>query len=129
MRDFQGRRRVRKMIYSKISILVLVFLVVFMTKALWGVYTKNRLAATGRVQAEGELRDLENQKAELSARVGWMAKARGQEEAIRQNFSVTLPGEKMVIVVEDEQKATTSKIKNNDNWWSVGWRALSQIFD
>ncbi len=116
------------MIYSKISILVLVFLVLFMAKALWGVYAKNRLALAGRVQAEAELAELDQQKSELSQQVAWLGKERGQEEAIRQNFSVTLPGEKMAIIVEDEKKGPTTTPKKTGGWWQAGWQALADIF-
>ncbi|OHA58495.1 MAG: hypothetical protein A2571_01820 [Candidatus Vogelbacteria bacterium RIFOXYD1_FULL_44_32] len=128
MKDFQGQRRVRKMIYSKISLVVLGLLILFMVKALWGVQTKNSLAVAGRTQAEAELAELEAQKAELSAQVGWLGKDRGQEEALRQNFSVTLPGEKMVIVVEDASRPTTTTPKKSGGWWQAGWQALADIF-
>ncbi len=129
MRDFQGRRRVRRFIYSKVTIVALLLLVLFMSKAVWGVYAKNHLAGAGKKQAEGSLTELEGQKSELQKKVVWLRTDRGQEEEIRKNYSVLKPGEKVITIVEGESTSSV-KINNKSNggWWTAGWQALADIF-
>ncbi len=129
MQDFQGRRRIKRSIFYKITLVVLAVLILFLSKAVWGVYAKNRLAEVGRTQAESELRELETQKKELQDKVKWLATERGEEEVIRQNYSVLLPGEKVIMVVDAEKP--TSGVKGDEdinNWFTAAVGALERLF-
>jgi cell division protein FtsB len=124
MKDFQGRRRIRRSWVYQLVIILLVLAVLFMSKALWGVYAKNRLAAAGRAQAERELTELEEQEKELTAKVDWLSTERGQEEEIRKNFAVVRPGEKVITIIDNAGTLTaTTSIEAEAGWWGslVDW--------
>ena len=130
MQNFQGRKRLKRSLFSKITLVLLAGLVFILSKAVWGVYAKNQLAEAGRRQAEAELVELETQEAELKEKVAWLATERGQEEVIRRNFSVLKPGEKMIIVV-DNNTATTAAAEpaKTNGWWQAAVGAIGGLFD
>ncbi len=130
MRDFQGRRRARRFIFSKIIIAILALLVLFLSKAVWGVYAKNRLASSGRTQAEQEFAELQAQKKELAAKVRWLASERGQEEEIRKNYAVLKPGEKVITIVDDDATTTPARqTAGQAGWWPAAIDALGGLFE
>lgn len=131
MQNFQGRRRWKKMVYSKITILLLLILVILMSRALWRIHQKNQLALRESSKAEVKFLELEKQKNDLADKVKWLSTTRGQEESVRQNFSVVKEGEKVILVVEAKEASTTDlKVveKGNlldkakefiSNWWNI----------
>jgi len=115
MQDFQDRRRWKKMVYSKITIIALCIVALLMFRNLWVVYNKNQVALAENEKSASKLVELEQQKKELATKVKWLSTERGQEEAIRQNFSVVKDGEKVILVVEDTSGASSTPPKPKQN--------------
>ena len=125
MKEFQGRWRLRHFLYSKVTIVVLVVLVLLMSKALWGAYRKNSLAEAGKDQARASLFELEDQQRQLEKRVEWLSTARGQEEEIRKNFSVIAPGENLIVVVDGVGTSTNGEDWSaGESWWRRSVEAI-----
>lgn len=115
MQDFQDRRRWKKMVYSKITIIALCIVALLMFRNLWVVYNKNQVALAENEKSASKLVELEQQKKELATKVKWLSTERGQEEAIRQNFSVVKEGEKVILVVEGTNGASSTPPKPKQN--------------
>lgn len=104
MIPFQERKKVRRILYSKVSLVVLVVILFFVSKGAWGIYQKAKIARGERDMATRSLHDLESRTAELQTSLVNMKSERGTEEAIRQKYTVGRPGEEVVVVVDDEAK-------------------------
>lgn len=102
MREFQEKQKIKKRIYSKTSILVLLVLVVLIARGVLSVYAKERSSRL-------ELALLEKRKAELSDRLAKVSMNNerlktedGIESEIRSKFDVVKQNEGVIVVVDEK---------------------------
>lgn len=125
MRELQGRRRARRLFYSKTTIFVLLVILVILARSAWGMYEKNQLASYHREKSEEELLELKNRVENLSANVSRLKTDRGVEEEIRKNFSVSKDGEYVITVIDPANlNDETAKENNQPNRF---WHKISDI--
>ena len=55
-----------------------------------------------RLQVEAEVENLRQRQVTLEADVGYLQSERGQEAEMRRQFDVALPGEQVVVIVEEQ---------------------------
>lgn len=99
------------MLYSKGVLLVLLFLLVLVGKATFGLYAKERDSRKNLERAEAELSDLKLREDRLRADIIRLQTAEGIEAEIRGQFQVAKPGEKMVVLVEDQKSTPEQKVE------------------
>ena len=81
-----------------------------------------------RVAAEQEATALEERKAALEETVEYLSNERGIEAEMRRQFDVSLPGEQVVVIVEDEnddlvvEPLSTSTQNVGKKKWYQFWR-------
>lgn len=124
MREFQERRKVRKILYSKKIIVLLFLVVVFLLFSTIKVYLKSRNAASKRDETRKELAELEQRKAELEKDVNRFQSESGLEEEIRNKFNVQKPGEKVLVIVDKSAENVNIESGNelNDFFSKIwGW--------
>jgi len=112
MREYQAKRRFRKLLYSKATVAVLVILTLFFAQATYGVFKKQRESAANVIAAQKRLDKVVEREAALNADINKLKTDEGIEEEIRSKFSVSKPGEEVIIIVDkevQEQQATTTK--------------------
>jgi len=121
MLDFYQKRKLRTICNSRIT---QGFLVVVAFVMLWNAFERYTIAdAMGdrRAVVEQEAAALEARKALLEAEVEYLRDERGIESAMRRQFDIALPGEEVVVILEDETKvefeplATTTA--TDSGWW------------
>lgn len=110
MIPFQERKKVRKIMYSKVSLLILFVILVIVGKGAWDVYKKAEIARSERNIALRYITQLETRNAEVQASLEHFKNGGGIEEEVRQKYTVARPGEEIVVVVDDDVK----KGKNNE---------------
>src|SRR3989344_2150235 len=124
MREFQGKRRWRRLVYSLPVLVLLVLLIILLTNSAYRLYDKRQLANRERQVALAEVVQLRARQAELTETVAKLNTARGVEAAIRENFNVVKPGEKVITLVAG---ATTTVSGNVEPapipWWQpiINW--------
>lgn len=129
MKEFQVQSKSYRGLILRLVIIFLLIMVFVLVRAVWNVYQKNISSEGSLNHSKGELKDLELQKSDLEYQVAWLSLPRGKEEEIRKNFSVAKEGEKVFIVVDDKQSATTTISDNNDKgWWVAVKRGLNNLF-
>ena len=121
MSDFKNKIKTRKLIYSKISLLIALAIVVFMSMSTYNIYKKYRESADNKKSVMGELSSLEQRDKELSSRIDRLKTDRGLEEEIRKKFNVAKDGEGVVIIVP---KSSTSSDENGDDGKFGFWNKL-----
>lgn len=92
---------------------VLLCLVLFMSWAVWGVYDKHQEAkARKQLLAEEYVTMTERERA-LTEKLDHLKTERGMEEEIRAKFQVAKPGEEIIVLLgEDEQATTTPPVRS-----------------
>ncbi len=108
MFDFHQKRKLRAAFESRITWTILLILSGFMIVSAYDRYQIARDMADRRLSVEAEKERLVERKAELEADVEYLSNERGIEAEMRRQFDVAREGEQVVIIVEDENKATTT---------------------
>jgi len=81
-----------------------------------------------REQAELQAAALEARREALAEQVEYLSSERGLEAEMRRQFDVALPGEQVVVIVEDEDNVSevmplsTSTSKTEERRWYQFWR-------
>lgn len=110
MLPFQERKKFRKILYSKASILVLLVALVLVSRGAWQVHEKAVIARTERDESARVLADLQDRNKALEASLTHLKSTQGIEDEVRQKYAVARPGEEIVVVVDESSK----KGKNGD---------------
>lgn len=111
----QRRRKIQAFLYSKLTLVILFVLLFVVGKATLGVYKKNIESAKAAASVRAEAAVLESKQKILSEENKRLDTEKGQEEVIRQKYSVAKPGEEMYIIVESKDEASTTP--EAESWW------------
>ena len=119
MIQIQERKKLRKILYSKVSIIILTALLYFVARGAWNIYNKASIARSERDRAERGLVDLQVKTSELTASLARLQSTQGIEADVRQKFTVALPGEDVVVIVDDSaKKSENSEAYESKSFWS-----------
>lgn len=118
MIPFQERKKLRKILYSKASLVVLLGVLFVAGRGVWRIQEKVSVARAERDLAVRSFADIESRTKELQASLARLKSDRGIEEEIRQKFTVALPGEEVVVVVDESaKKGKNGEAVQNQNLW------------
>lgn len=118
MIPFQERKKIRKILYSKLSLLALLALFLVVANGAWNIYQKATIARAERDRAERSLADLAARTTELQASLARLESERGIEEDVRQKFTVARPGEDVVVIVDDGTKKSENSEAGQQGFWA-----------
>ncbi len=124
MAEFNKKKTYRKYIYSPLVLLLLFILLLLLLKALWGVYSKERLSLTYLERERSELNRILDRKKELAQSVEYLKTDRGVEAEIRSKFRVVKEGEEVAVIVGDDPVATTTATTTP----KTGWKKFISFF-
>jgi len=117
MLDFKEKQILKKIIYSKFTLIFLIFLLVIVVKGVWRVYGEAKMTKENRILAQQELEELENRKRKIELKLEELNSDLGLEKEIRNKFSVVKEGEKMIMILDEKKSNYKSDLKK-DNFWS-----------
>jgi cell division protein FtsB len=124
MREFRKKSKYHSIVYSKLSIVILLFLIVLLVKANWGAYLKERTSREVAEKSRQREGGLTNRFNHLDSNIDFLSKQRGIEEEIRNNLGLGQEGERMILIVNTPEKHEVGKTDKQGFW---GW--LRTIFD
>jgi len=101
MREFQERKKFRKIFLSKPAFALLLCLIVLLAFPIYRMYEKSRQAVLKNGAVENEIADLEQRKKDLEAKVDRLRSEAGVEKELRARFQIEKPGEKYVVILEN----------------------------
>ncbi len=128
MKEFQERRVLRRIIFSRFSFAFLAVVLAFVVYSTVKIYIRSREAGSINQMVEKEIEDLKTKKEDLSATVKNLESKSGQEEEIRSRFSVQKPGEKAVMIIEEETKTQNSSKQSPSGFFPKIWQFIKSIF-
>ena len=109
MFDFYQMRKLRALLNSPLTQGVLVVLVFL---AAWSAYVRFEIAtemADRRLEVEAQVAELRERQITLEEEVSYLESERGVEAEMRRQFDVALPGEQVVVIVEEESNGAEIK--------------------
>ncbi len=110
MREYQRKRRIRKILYSRGALAVAFILLLLIGKATWGLYIKERESRKNLDRVEAELSALTARERKLQEDIARLQTPEGLESEIREQFQVAKPGEQMVVLVGEEKAAAVESV-------------------
>lgn len=125
MLEFQQKRRLRRILYSKVTLVLLFALLLLFGRSTFSLWEKQREAERGLSAMEGERAALELKGKSLAARIAALKTERGIEEAIREKFKVAKEGEGVVVVIDPKEKEDTIGEANSFFTW---WKSIRGFF-
>lgn len=119
MREFQARKRLKKYLYSKVTIAILVLFIVIAIRATWGVYGKEKESAANALEAQNQLIKLQDRQTVLTSSIDKLNTDEGVEEAIRSKYGVSKPDEKMIVIVNNGIATITPEQATTTFWGKI----------
>lgn len=119
MLEFQQRRKIRRILYSPLSLIVLGIIAIIFVKAAFSVYLKEVASRQYLDQAQTELAKVSATKAELSTSVASLQTQQGVEADIRHKFRVVKPGEQIAVIVDGSASDTSSVATSTRGFWAT----------
>jgi cell division protein FtsB len=116
MTDFRKRQRIKRVVFSRITIAILAVIVLVLARGVWGIYQKERDTAVKLAQVAREESELEARKMFLESEVARLRTSQGVEEEIRENFGLGTEGEGVIIVVPGDASAAANAVGQRGFW-------------
>jgi len=123
MLEFQEKRKLKRYLYSKVTLVILLVIIIILLNAVWNMYQKQRLARENLVKTATIFNDLQAREKMLSSEIDRLRTVNGTEEEIREKYGLVKPGEEVLTVVGDNTGANSSSTTNQGNYWQtiVNW--------
>ena len=86
MIEFQQKKRIRKILYSPIVLIILFIIFVILTRSLWGVNEKERISSENLSKEKTELEKLSLREKDLASALEYLKTDQGIENEIRRKF-------------------------------------------
>ncbi len=112
--QLEQKRRIKKMVYSKISIVLLLAICFFLAKGLVGVHDKARESMDRRNLSAGRLNQLNSREEQLKKEIQRLESRVGLEEELRNRYSLSKEGEKMIVIVDKSDKKTSKTVEEEE---------------
>jgi len=112
MLNFKEKRTVKRFLYSKITIVLLAIILVFLINSAWGVSKKARIAYENKERVSGDLLELQEREMALLASIEKLKTDRGIESEIREKFGVVKKGEEVVVIVDSKKEKAEDDVQS-----------------
>jgi cell division protein FtsB len=100
MKEYQQRHTLKKLLYSRLAILVLGIICLLMLRSVMELYGKYNKVSELTAQSEKERSSLEEKLRKSEAKNDAMNTERGIEEYVRRTYPVVKEGEGVIVVYE-----------------------------
>lgn len=121
MFDFYEKRKIRGLLYSKLTLGILLVLILLLGRSVYERYQVAQQMEEKRLETTAELNELEQRAAVLEGKVEYLEKDRGKEEELRGRFDAAKEGEQVVIIVDEEENTNQLPLdpEENRSWFDV----------
>ncbi len=127
MLDFKERRKVKRLLYSKFTIVVLGLVLLFLLSSVFGVYKKASIAYGNKNRVDANLTELKNREKALLLNIEKLKTKRGVESEIRDKFGVVKKGEELVVIVDPINRKEQNSIHGTMSPRGI-WQKFIGIF-
>ena len=126
MLEFQEKKKLRNILYSKITLIAIFVVLVFVVRATFSIYHKQKVSGENLSKAREEIAELEKREKMLNSEIDRLKTDKGTEEEIRKKFMVGKAGEQVIVIVDDN-KTNKNGADANDKKKSI-WVKFLDLF-
>ena len=117
MLEFQEKRKLKRFLYSKITLVVLIVLIALALNAVWGVYKKQDMTKDNLAKTAATYNSLQDREKILSSEIERLETANGLEEEIREKYGLIKPGEEVIIIIDEEKDKDLDSVSSSISFW------------
>lgn len=118
MREYQERRRLKKLLHSRYAIAGLAILCLIVANSLWGVYAKYRKSQDIVARAATEAATLRAREVSLQQSIAEMGTAEGREREVRDRFGAVKDGERLIVLIDGAASRSPEFPPEEKGWWA-----------
>ncbi len=115
--DFHEKRKIKRLLYSKVTLIILALLVIWLSFNVFSMYKKERDTRLRRIEQREVLDELEGREASLKEEIERLSTERGIEQEVRSKFEVGKEGEEVVIIVDNPDDEDVNKKEIEKTFW------------
>lgn len=119
--DLSDKQRMRRVIASPLTFIVIVGLAGIVGWNTWDMYTKWRTSNDALAEARIAYSELQEREAFLNQQIGVLETDAGVEAEVRDRFGVAKEGEKVIVILDEEEQ--NEIVEEDGGFWSrvKGW--------
>jgi len=114
--DHRDKVKIRRLIYSRITLLILALVFVAILKGSINVYKKQKLSRDTLRKADSELLELRERQEFLNEEIDSLNTKDGVEATLRERFGVAKEGEGVIILLDEEEVEEEQEIEKLGLW-------------
>lgn len=118
----------KQILYSWVSLGLLVVATFFLVKGAFGIMTIERESAARVEELESQAAALALREGELELEIERLKTPEGVIEAIKDKFSVTREGEYVAIIVDERSRASSSETED-ERWFQGLWQGVKSLWE
>jgi cell division protein FtsB len=119
MIDIQQKRKLRVVMYHKVTLGVLSVFVLLALHSTWAVYKKKTDSEEMKKISLANVLELRQRNEDLTGKIDRLNTEEGVEEEIRSKFSVAKENENMVVIVPDNSSSSTDNTESPGFWTKI----------
>ena len=100
--------------YSKITLVALFVVLIFVARATFSVYYKQKASGENLTKAKEEVAELKKREKMLDSEIDRLKTDKGTEKEIRKKFMVGKAGEQVIVIVDDDKSGKSNPVGNNE---------------
>jgi cell division protein FtsB len=128
VKELRERQRLRRYLYSWLSLGALLVIAFFLVKGAFGIIQIERKSAERVRELEKEAAELSLREDKLRTEIEHLKTPEGVVDAIKDKFSVTREGEYVAIIVDERSQATSSE-KETGGWLAGLWQGVKNLWE
>lgn len=128
MREFQEKRELKRIIFSRASAVALFILLVFLSVFTIKTFLKYRKAVLKSEQIAQETEDMMKKTEDLREKISKLETAGGLEEEMREKFNVAKPGEEVLTIVDKSKENDKIDEKEESGFFDKIWNWIKDVF-
>ena len=117
MQSFQRKKKLSQIIYSPITLVILLVVVALLGRSTLRVFLKERESAQNLAEAKEELQKLQNKQEDLDQDIKRLSTPEGVEEELRSKYAIKKGDEALVVIVDDKASTTEATSTAKQSWW------------
>lgn len=117
MFDFHEKRRFRRFLYSKVTLIILGLIVIWLSFVVFDMYKKERDTGIKSAEQKEILNELEEREAALQEEIDRLSTQKGIEAEIRSKFEVGKEGEGVIIIVDNPEEENVLEINSKKTFF------------
>jgi len=117
MMEFQRKKKIRRILYSPITLIILAIIFIIILKATWGVYKKEYISSENLDKEKVELAKLQSRQKDLAQAISYLNTDEGVENEIRTKFRAVKEGENLAVIIDAIATRTPEKASTTRGFW------------